>query len=313
MTNLRKLQRDFASADLSAVSDLLNQLGEEDFISRISLEARKQELEEIVAEIDSIAPETKASAALYFSGKPVVGRYGIESDFGSAAVNSFQDLVAKMMAQEAGVLGQRGVVPNKSGSVLHIVDVLRGSFGFLLEEVPLQQQIVDTPLKETVDKVTLLLDAFGEADEEKFRSAVEAIDERVLTTTRDFFDLLRQNEATFRLVAGNADHSFSRAEVVRAAERAVSTRVEDVEELITGQLAGVLPEAHQFEFRDDGKRGLIRGKVDRVLSTDQLISFNREFVGVTALARVQIRRVLRNEAVVRETFALLDLRPHQND
>ena len=35
----------------------------------------------------------------------------------------------------SGGLGQRGIVPNKGASTLHITNIVRGSFGFLLEEV----------------------------------------------------------------------------------------------------------------------------------------------------------------------------------
>ena len=166
---------------------------------------------------------------------------------------------------------------------------------------------MDTTLKTAVDETTRLLDAFGEPDEEQFRSAVETIDQRVLGTAREFFDLMRQSRATLRLVAGETDRSFGADAVARAAERATSTTVEDVQETIRGHLAGVLPDAHQFEFRAGVERGTIRGRVDRGLAADELTRFNRDWVNVDASARVHIKRVLRNGAVVREGFTLLAL------
>jgi hypothetical protein len=80
---------------------------------------------------------------------------------------------------------------NRANS-LHITNIVRGSFGFLLEEVQPQLQIVDSSLKTAVDEATRLLKAFGEDDEEQFRTAVEEIDQRVLATTREFFDLMRK-------------------------------------------------------------------------------------------------------------------------
>ena len=164
-------------------------------------------------------------------------------------------------------------------------------------------------LKEAVDEATRLLDAFGEPDEERFRSAVETIDQRVLGTAREFFDLMRQSGATLRLVAGETDRSFGADAVARAAERATSTTVEDSEETIRGQLAGVLPDAHQFEFRTGPDRGTIRGKVNRALPADQLARFNRDWVNVDATARLHVKRVRRSGAVVRESFTLLALDP----
>src|SRR5262249_13009035 len=157
-------------------------------------------------------------------------------------------------------------------------------------------------------EATQLLDAFGEPDEEQFRSAVEMIDERVLGTAREFFNLMSQNGATLRLIAGENERSFGMEAVVRAAERATSTSVEDTEENIRGQLAGVLPDAHQFEFRA-ADRGTIRGKIVRSFSPDQLTEFNRKFVNVEALARMNVKRVFHHDQVVRESFTLLDVTP----
>lgn len=307
MSSPRKLERDFVHADIAAVSSLLDQLGDEDVMARFGLEARLEELQTVIAQLGAAPEEPTASAALFFGGRPVLGSRGIESEFGGAAITRFQDLVAKMLAHETGGLGMRGVVPNKGAATLHITNIVRGSFGFLLEEVQPQQQLVDTALKNAVDEATRLLDAFGEPDEEQFRSAVETIDQRVLGTAREFFDLMRQSGATLRLVAGETDRSFGADAVARAAERATTTTVEDLPETIRGQLSGVLPDAHQFEFRASLERGTIRGKVDRALSVEELTSFNRDWVNVDASAQMHVKRVLRNGTIVREGFTLLAL------
>lgn len=307
MTRLRKLERDFAQADIAAVNALLAQLGEDDVMTRFGLESRLEELKQSLADLDSEADEPTAAAALFFGGQPVVGSRGIESEFGGAAITKFQDLIAKVLAHENGGLGQRGVVPNKGASTLHITNIVRGSFGFMLEEVTPQHQMVGTSLRAAVDEATRLLDAFGEPDEEQFRSAVETIDQRVLGTAREFFDLIRQGGATLRVVAGDRDNSFGAEAVARAADRATSTVVQDAEEVVVGQLAGVLPDAHQFEFRTGGDRGTLRGGVDRALPADQLGRLNRELVNVPAMGRFRVKRILRNDIVVRETYTLLSL------
>lgn len=309
MSSQRKLERDFAHADMAAVTALLAQLNDEDVMARLGLEARLEELRQKIVRLDHVEEERTASAALFFGGRPVVGARGIESEFAGTAVTKFQDLIAKVLAQTSVGLGQRGVVPNKGASTLHITNIVRGSFGFLLEEVQPQQQMIETPLKTAVDEAARLLDAFGEPDEEQFRTAIETIDQRVLGTAREFFDLMRQSGATLRLVAGDNDRSFGMEAVSRAAERATSTTVEEAEGIFQGQLAGVLPDAHQFEFRTSEDRGTIRGKIDRALSADELMRFNKEWVNVDASARMYIRRVLHNGAIVRESFTLRDLTP----
>lgn len=307
MTGIRKLERDLAFADMAAVTALLDQLTDEDVMARFGLEARLDELREQIEELNALPEVTSASAILFFGGRPVTGSHGIESEFAGSAVTKFQDLVAKVLAQDSGVLGQRGVVPNKTASTLHITNVVRGSFGFQLEEMLEQEQLVDTSLKTAVDETLHLLDAFGEPDEERFQEAVAAIDQRVLGTAREFFDLMRQGGATLRLVAGEVDHSYGAEAVGRAAERATSTTVEDLEEVVVGQLAGVLPDAHQFEFRATGDRGVLRGRVDRAIEPVTLAQFNRDWVNVTARAHLRVKRVRRNDVLTRESFVLTRL------
>lgn len=307
MTSLRKLERDFVRADLAAVSSLLAQLGEEDVMSRFGLEARREELLQTIARFEDAGDEPIASAALFFGGAPVVGTRGIETEFAGLAVTRFQDIVAKVLAHQSVGLGQRGIVPNKSASILHITNIVRGSFGFLLEEVSTQQPLMETSLKIAVEEATRLLEALGGPDEEQFSSAVEATDDRVLATANEFFDLMRQADATLRVVSGKTDRSFGSEAIATAAERARSTTVENAEETVPGQLSGVLPDAHQFEFRAEPARGTIRGKISRTFDVDQLISFNRDLVNVDAMARLDVRRVRRNGSIIRESFTLLAL------
>jgi hypothetical protein len=309
MSNLQKLERGFLRADLAAVSGLLAQLGEEDVMARLGLEARREELERTVAELDAAPEETAASAALFFGGRPVAGTQGIESEFAGTALAKFQDIVAKVLAHESGILGQRGLVPNKSAATLHITSIVRGSFGFLLEEVQAPAATRDVSLKMAVEATTRLLDAFSEVDEERFRSAVETIDERVLATARVFFTLMRQSGATLRLVSGTVDRTFGTETVAQAAERATTTSVEESQEILRGQLTGILPESRQFEFRAVEIEEALRGRVDRAIQGDQLEAFNREWLYRNLEATIHVKRVRRSGAIVRETFTLISLDP----
>lgn len=304
MISLRKIEQDYLVADLAAVETLIGRLTDEDAMMRVGLEERRDELRREIESLQDSA-ETTAAAALFFGGRPVVGGLGIESEFGGRAVWTFQDLVAKQFAQEAGGLGQRGIVPNKAATRLHITNVVRGSFGFLLEE--LEPSLLDSPLKTAVDNVSHLMAAFGDDDEERFEAAIENVDQRVLATARDFFSLIRQDGATFRIVAGETDRSFDAALVERAAERANVTEVEDVDDQIAGILAGVLPYAHLFEFRTNSEKGTIRGTVDKTIPTEDLTALSREWLEKPSRAIVTVRRVLKAHEVVRESYTLLRL------
>jgi hypothetical protein len=309
MTSLRKLERDYIEANISEVSALLDRVGDRDVMSRFGLEDQLSELKEALARLEAMPPEALASAALFFGGRPVLGSQGIESGFAGSAVGQFQDLVSMVHAHDTVGLAERGTVPRRSSSTLHITNIVRGSFGFLLEEVQPQYQMLDSSLKTAVDEATRLLMAFGEDDEEDFRSAVEEIDQRVLAASGEFFDLMRKNGATVRLVSGDTDRSFGSDVVARAVDRARTTTVVDDDETVRGQLAGVLPESHQFEFRAADERGTIRGRVDRELTAHQLGLFNKEFVNANSRARLKVKRVLRNHAVVREKYTLVGIEP----
>jgi hypothetical protein len=307
VTSLRKLERDYIKANISEVTALLDKVGDRDVMSRFGLEDQLNELNEALARLEAMSPETLASAALFFGGRPVLGSQGIECGFAGAAVGQFQDLVSMVHAHETVGLAERGTVPRRASSTLHITNIVRGSFGFLLEEAQPQLQIVDSSLKTAVDEATRLLKAFGEDDEEQFRSVVEEIDQRVLATTGEFFDLMRKSGATMRLVSGDTDRSFGSDVVARAVERARTTTVVDHNETVRGQLAGVLPESHQFEFRVADERGTIRGKVDRDLTPHELGLFNKKYVNVNSRARLKVKRVLRDQAVVRERYTLVGI------
>lgn len=303
MSATRKLERDFAKADRAAVVSLLSRTTEADALTRLSLASRLDELNARIADHDQQPDETYASAALFFGGRPVLGSQGIEAEFGAGAVATFQDLVSKVLAKNTSGLGVKGPVANKSAAVMHITKIVRGSFGFLLEEMRGQGQLLDTTLKEAVEEATELLDVFGEADEEEFQTAIVEVDQRILSTARAFFELMRQHGATLRMIAGEHEIQFGDEAVGRAVERAMGTAIEEDDETLDGQLAGVLPGAHQFEFRIAGG-DTVKGKVDPAWTDADLERWNRELVGVDATMTVGVKRVLRHGQIARENFVL---------
>jgi hypothetical protein len=302
---LRKIERDQRMAELSSVEAIIARLTDEDFLTRIGLESRRDELQAWLAEQEAEPEEESASAALFFSGTPVAQTRGIEAKFGSLAVNKFQDLVAMMMAQEDKPLAVSGPIPNRSASTLHITNVTRGSFGFLLEEIEPQGQVANTSLKVAVDSTTRLLAALGSGDEDHFREVAETVDQRALNTAHEFFSLVRGHGARFRIVAGVAEQSFSDSAMILATERASTTRVMHVEELLEGQFGGALPEAHLFELR--AAHGTISGNVSADIPASELTIWNRELVNRSVRAALRVRRVYRNGLLARESYTLLRL------
>jgi hypothetical protein len=72
----------------------------------------------------------------------------------------------QVLAHENGGLGQRGVVPNRGASTLHITKHRKGIVRLPIRRIASAASAVSTPLKVAVDEAARLLDAFGEPDEE---------------------------------------------------------------------------------------------------------------------------------------------------
>jgi hypothetical protein len=303
-----KLDRDFVAADLAAVDQLLGNLTGHDVFAKLSLQSRREDLQRTLASLSEVR-EVSASASLYFGGEPVLANRGIEVSFGSQAMEKFQDVVTKIFAvQHTGSLGQRGAVPGKDAAKLHVTNIVRGSFGFRLEELSPQASMLDSPLKDAVDEATRLMEKFGVEDEEAFESEVENLDQRVFATIRDFFGLLSDRRATFRLVSGNIDKSFRSQNVDRAAERAKITRLDEEDVELPGQLSGALRDSRIFEFRPEDGRPAIKGSVGSELTADTISKINREFSDRDSVGSFRLKRVRQNDRVLREKFTLLSIR-----
>ncbi|MCY3841667.1 MAG: hypothetical protein OXH09_23990, partial [Gammaproteobacteria bacterium] len=86
MTSQRKLALDLLHADLAAVDDLLARVTDEDVMTRVGLEERREEINTLILNAGKKLTEETASATLFFGGKPVSGMHGIESKFAASAL-----------------------------------------------------------------------------------------------------------------------------------------------------------------------------------------------------------------------------------
>lgn len=313
MTSQRKLALDLLHADLAAVDDLLARVTDEDVMTRVGLEERREEINELLLNAEEQLTDETASATLFFGGKPVSGMHGIESKFAASAVGRFQDLVAMILAHKAGTLSERGAVANRESSTLYITDVARGSVGFVLEEVRPQANLTDTPLSEAVSEATQLLAAFSARNEQEFHDGLDSVEERVVVGARKFFQLMRRNGATLRLVTDKSDHTYGIEAVARGAARAKSTTTKSKDRIFIGRLGGVLPDSRRFEFRCEEEPGTISGKVARTLRTKDLEYYNRELLNTRVQARIIVTYLYRNEELLRETYTLVELTPVAED
>lgn len=309
MSALSKLAKDEMRAEITSLSNLIASLKPSDILTRLSLEAKQANLQQALADVGDAVEAATASVALFFGGRPVIGSKAIDSRFGTAAVSAFQDLVAKIQTQSDGGLGKRGPLPDIGEKSLHITDVARGSFGFILEEIVDQASLVESPLKSAVDAASDLLQSFAHGSEEKFEEEVAAYDDRVLAAAASFVGTLRNFGATARVVANETEFRLSTEAVELAAARAKTTTLIEDEAWIIGTLSGALPESHMFEFKaNDESVGTFRGKVDKSVDASTLASFNRELSGLPSTGHFKRKRVLKEGVVVKTAYVLIDVR-----
>jgi hypothetical protein len=299
------------TAELATLHDLIERLPSDDVLTRIGLESREKE---VSAELDTLGAEAEnnASIALMFGGRPVIGTHGIEAAFATEAVSEFQELITNIWgAAEQGDVGSRGPVSDRDHSRLHITSLLHGSVGFLLEEVDDQPPMFTTPLKRATEEAAAVIAAFASENEEVFSEVLEAVDQRVLSSTREFFRRMYRNGATLRLVEGETELELRSEQVGRAYERAENATIDEKESPISGILLGLLPLSRKFELRsDDGAE--ISGSVAATLSQSYLERLREEdLVGKHCNGRAKFRRITRFGRTT-EKVVLLDLVATEN-
>lgn len=304
-----KSDRDQLAAELSALDGLLASLPANDFLGRIGLRSRR---EEIAKKITDLAQEQdrRAKVALYFGGDPVVGSIGIEAGFSTKALGSFQDLLSKVWGEaETGRLSAVGPVKDKPASQLHITSLVQGSFGFLLEELDDHgEPHFETPLKKAADQIANYMTRFASEDEQAFTETIEGMDPRVFLSLREFFEYIYRGKATFRLVDAEKDERFDRPAVERAWHRAEESSVDEQRVRVEGRLLGVIPFRRRFEFERDGSDDIIEGTVGEKFGQTYLERISTEqFAGRRWAALLQRKVVTRVRRQPSEIYTLLEL------
>ena len=304
-----KLDRDQLAAELGTLDHLLATLPTNDFAGRIGLESRRTRIREQLEAL-STHEERKAKIALYFGGDPVIGSLGVEANFGTNAIGSFQDLISKVWSvQIAGDLQSMGPVSHREASRLHITNLVHGSFGFLLEELDDQgEPFFQSQLSKAADQVADYVASFASENEAIFAQAIEDLNPRVFQSIKDFFGFMHKGQATFRMVEGERDVKFDRYAVERAWSRAEASKVDEEHIQVEGRLLGVIPMRRRFEFEPDGESHIIEGKVDEKFGQTYLEKINTEqFSGRRWKALLHKRIVVRVGRLPTERYTLLEL------
>lgn len=303
----RKLRMQGLQAELSSVNALLQSAREmDDPVGGFQLEKRKVKIE---SELQTLVehPENRASIALFFGGKPVLGSRGISAEFAGHMLENFQELVArKFAAAELGALGGRGPIPMKQATDMMVTNLAKGSFGFVLDELSDQEEIDATALKVIVEEVVQTIEKVSSSNELDFEEVTEQLDPRLLISLKDFFVTLDSSEAAIRLVNDLADISLDSMSVHRGRLRTEATSIDESDVTLDGVLVGFLPEHRKFEMLVEGQ--MLYGSVskDATEQYSQLVARGENPERQTWKVRMKRRIVTPLNRPAREVNRLLE-------
>ena len=307
---LPQLERQYLQANLSQVQRLLADCAaDDDPIGHHQYSQLVEKFETQLMAMPDVIAQAPAGVALFFGGRPVVGSHGIHADFSSKALDSFQKIVSqRYAAEELGPLATRGRVPLKDNTHLLITDIVRGSFGFVLQAAAPsnEAEAADTSLKTVVDKVTSTISRLAAQDDMLFDEAVAEIDERQKSTLSEFFKLLDTEGATMRLVEGERDFELNSASVKRARNRVEQLQITDQTQEFSGQIAGWTDVSAKFELRLHNTREVIQGNVttdalERV-ATEGFEPYHKH-----VRASMKVREVKARNRTTKTAYTLLSL------
>lgn len=249
-------------AEKTSLERMLASVPESSVIDRMSLEARKAEVEEALAATPSPSREV-VRARLTFRGKPIIGSHGMFADFGAKAINAFADAVAAIGASQTTALGTRGALPNREEYQLLITGTAVGSFGFELEEVPKDgTRFSEIPMVDlAIEQTRKIMEASLGTDDELTEAIAEA-DPRAVDALRIFLKTLSDQEAVCTLQFKEEAFRFADVgQVRRSLDRLQQDNIHEEDRTFSGQFLGVLPHRRTFEFQVTVSEEILVGKV----------------------------------------------------
>lgn len=278
--------------------------------ARLMWQSRLADIDQQIAALTA-GRSNYASVAVIFDGNPVIGSGDIRLDFTTEALDSYQKVVALALASHNGVeLSERGRLPAGDQARLFIRDLVRGSMGFILEELPGQQhEMLPTQLKEAVEDTTQLIANLSAASDAEFEATLAGTQPRLVAAVQKFAKVLFDAGASTRIVGDEQRLALSIDEVGRLSRRLGEVEVTEEVVPVDGVLLGVLPEARKFELK------LLDGTMEGAVSEDLAFKYTSDAAFKERLllqpvrAQVKFVRTKRNGRLVKERRILEALEP----
>jgi len=266
-------QRDSLIAEHRFLAERLAALPIAANLTRRSAEARLQQVDALLAQMPAAAP--RASVRLTFRGLPVLGSEGILADFGMKAVNAFSEAVAAVAASLSAPLAAMGPIPNRDANQLLITGTAVGSFGFELQELPINQAdpLEPSAVGRALAQTQNLLLGTTAPDDELLADTAAELDQRAIDKVRTFVAVLRDNEATCALQFGARTFRFNElAEVQTSLDRLSHDNLQEESIMVSGQFEGLLPRRRSFEFRRADSGEVLTGKLAAAILRPEIVN-----------------------------------------
>jgi hypothetical protein len=241
--------------------------------AQASLGPRLAQVESELIALGQVAenPVRLARTKLTFRGKPVFGQRGVQADFGLEAAEGFQRAIHRRGAALAKA-NSRGMLPPPPH--MAIVDVARGSFGFVLEEVQPEGGILQGPshMAQAIQEIQEVVDLARTGSEKEFIDKMKTLDGGTAQALRDFLETVDLAGATFRVWTSEKDAYLDEKEIAAASHWVQRTNLAEDETDLLGNLAGLFMLSRKFEFQPEGRK-VIHGQLDLGLDTHELASW----------------------------------------
>ena len=261
---MNRTELTFLHAEKSSLLQLIEETPDDAVITRGNLQARLEEVDSFLDKYSTQQPPFEGR--ITFRGKPVLGSHAIDSVFMSKIMEVFSSMIAAKASSYQGELSGSGKIANRDAYRLNITGTTAGSFGFVLEENPSDQERMNGVPSSVESAITDCIEFFNvlqHNDEEGLANIIDQTDNRVLDYIRAFMDNLIASEATCALESGL--HSFrfnSTQEILSSSQKIKEDNIREWPEDHIGQLTGCMPSERKFELRPaDRQISLLKGKI----------------------------------------------------
>jgi hypothetical protein len=256
-------KRHVLQSELAALNKMISQIPEANVLDRMSLEERKQEIEEALSTLMPPYYEP-ARGQLIFRGRPTVKSQGVYADFAACALDKYANMIATLGSNQTAELGLCGPLPKSKEFQLMITGTILGSFGFEIEEVPKQATVSSelSPVKAAMDKANLVMELSAGLSDDDIAEVIADISTRSIQAIREFLEVMEKYEATFAIDLGdNKPVCFDSVEQIkRTRERLEPENIIEDDIDLFGKFEGTIPARRLFQFLREEPREIIIGR-----------------------------------------------------